>query len=386
MTRALRVAMVSSYDYVYPGGVAEHMRHLTGALRKHGHDVTVLAPSSSLQGRDLPGYMRTGATRAVPGNGSVAHIGLSLHLRGEVRRLVEARTFDVAHYHEPLLPTLPMLVLRAHRGANVGTFHSSSERSPAYDFARPLLARSFRRLHACIAVSEPARDFANRYFPGDYTIVPNGVDTTRFHPGLEPLSALRSPGKSTILFVGRLDRRKGLPTLLEAFARLRGERADMRLVIVGDGPLRSTCERYVARRALPDVDLLGFVDVPTLPRCYASADIFCAPATGQESFGIVLLEAMASGVPVVASAIAGYSRVVQHGRHGLLVPPKDATGWAHAIAALIDDSATRRQMGCAGVQAAARYDWDAVAVEVLDVYEQALARHGKEASRQTPCQ
>lgn len=370
----VQIAMVSSYDYLHPGGVGEHVRSLSAALRRRGHEVVVLAPGSPAETQGIRDYVRTGRSHAVPGNGSVAHVGLAPRLSTEARRLLRTTRFDIVHYHEPLLPMVPMLVLRAHRGANVGTFHSSAERSPAYRCGRPLLMATFRRLHMCIAVSEPARDFAARYFPGDYRIVPNGVDTTRFHPRPTPGDGLRA-GTSTILFVGRIDRRKGLPTLLEAFLMLRRERDDARLVIAGDGPRRAACERYVLRHAVPDVTFAGFVGAQALPGYYAAADVFCAPSTGQESFGIVLLEAMASGLPIIASAIPGYSRIVTHGRHGLLLPPKDPSALARGLAVLLDDPVARRRMGRAGVVDARRYDWDVIAGEILEVYAEARERH-----------
>jgi phosphatidylinositol alpha-mannosyltransferase len=373
--RPLRIGLVSAYDYAYPGGVAEHMRGLAAALRRLGHEVTVLAPTNaSGSARQLPGYVPMGRTVPVRGNGSIAHVGLSPFVGRRARAVVEAMAFDVIHYHEPLLPALPLLVLRVHRGINVGTFHASAERSAAYRWARPFLGPYFRRLHACIAVSAPARELVERYFPGEYRIVPNGVDTQRFGPGTQPYAPFRRPGQLTVLFVGRLDRRKGLESLLAAFAMLRQRRDDVRLVIVGDGPLRPACERFVARHGVPEVTFAGFVDAAILPGCYAAADVFCAPATGNESFGIVLLEAMASGVPVLASAIPGFRGIISHGRQGLLPPPGEPGAWAAALGELLDDPTRRRGMSLAGVVAARRYDWSRVAAEVLDVYEEAGAR------------
>lgn len=383
LDRPLRVGLVSAYDYAYPGGVSEHMRGLAAALRGRGHEVTVLAPSNAPgQEPETPGYVRMGRTVPVRGNGSIAHIGLSPFLACRARHVVRARRFDVVHYHEPLLPTLPLLVLHAHRGVNVGTFHASAESSAAYRWGRPLLARYVSRLHARIAVSDPARELAERYFPGDYRIVPNGVDTRRFAACRGPYEPFRRPGQLTVLSVGRLDRRKGLEPLLAAFAMLRRRRDDVRLVIVGDGPLRPACERFVSRHEVPDVSFAGFVDIGVLPSCYKAADVFCAPATGNESFGIVLLEAMASGVPVLASAIPGFSRIIAHDRQGLLLPPGEPGAWAAALGELLDDPVRRRRMAQAGVADARRYDWSRVAAEVLEVYEEAgRSRRARAASR-----
>jgi len=380
--RPLRIGLVSAYDYAYPGGVSEHMRGLAAALRRRGHEVTVLAPTNaSDQACKAPGYVRMGRTVPVRGNGSIAHIGLSPLLARRARDVVRASGFDVVHYHEPLLPTLPLLVLHAHPGVNVGTFHASAESSAAYRWARPFLARYFSRLHARIAVSAPARELAERYFPGDYRIIPNGVDTRRFAAGRRPHGPFRRPGQLTVLSVGRLDRRKGLEPLLAAFALLRRQRDDVQLVIVGDGPLRPTCERLVSLHAVPDVTFAGFVDDGVLPGCYAAADVFCAPATGNESFGIVLLEAMASGVPVLASAIPGFSRIISHDRQGLLVPPGEPRAWAAALDELLDDPTRRRRMARAGVADARRYDWSRVATEVLEVYEEAGRRRRARADQ-----
>jgi phosphatidyl-myo-inositol alpha-mannosyltransferase len=371
----MNVCLVSPYDYSHPGGVSEHVRHLAEELRDRDHRVTVMAPSTELDDdHGIPDYIRIGRSVPVPGNGSVARIALSFHLARRVRGLLDEHAFDVVHYHEPLSPALPITTLRFHKGANVGTFHAYARRNLGYYYARPFLARYFKRLHSCIAVSAPARDFVSRYFPGDYHIVPNGIDTHRFSPDLLPIPELRTPGWHTILFVGRLEQRKGLPTLLEAYAELRRRRANVRLVVVGDGPGRWGYERFVEAEAIPDVLFLGHVESEMLPRCYASADVFCAPAMGRESFGIVLLEAMASGVPVLASAIQGFSQVVTHGEDGLLVATGDAPAWTDALDGILADEPRRIAMGRAGVRTSQRYDWARIVDMVLDVYAEARNR------------
>jgi phosphatidylinositol alpha-mannosyltransferase len=375
MSPRLKVCLVSPYDFVHPGGVSEHVRHLAHELRERDHDVTIMAPSNELDDdHQIPGYVRIGRSVPIPGNGSVARIALSFHLVRRVRALLDAEDFDVVHYHEPLVPSLPITVLRFHRGANVGTFHSFQKRNLGYYYGRPFLKRYFKRLHSCIAVSTAARDFVSRYFAGDYRVVPNGIDTRRFSPTLPPLPELRTPGQSTILFVGRMEQRKGLPTLLETYSMLRRQRADVRLVVVGDGELRWTYERFVESEQIPDVTFLGHVPADVLPRCYTSADVFCSPATGGESFGIVLLEAMASGRPVVASSIAGFREVVTDGADGILVEPRDAGALGGAIGRLLDDAGLRRRMGECGLRTSVRYDWSRVVDEVLDVYTEARHR------------
>jgi phosphatidylinositol alpha-mannosyltransferase len=371
----MKICLVSPYDFVHPGGVTEHVRHLADELRRRGHEVTILAPSSRVpDDHGIPGYVRIGRSVPVRSNGSVARIALSFHLVRRVRSLLSKSDFDVVHYHEPLVPGLPITTLRFHRGVNVATFHATARRNLGYYYGRPFLRRYFNRLHACICVSEPAREFISQYFDGDFTVVPNGIDGTRFHPDLPPVPELRSEGMATILFVGRMEQRKGLPVLLDAYARLRRQRADCRLVIVGDGPMRWAYERQCEAKGVPDVAFLGHVSASVLPRIYASSDIFCTPASGGESFGIVLLEAMASGVPVLASAIPGFAQVVEAGRDGVLVPPRQPEAWARELAALLDDPELRRSMGRNGIAKARRYDWKVVVDSVLDVYAEAQER------------
>ncbi len=371
----MKVCLVSPYDFIHPGGVTEHVRHLADELRRRGHDVTVLAPSSRVpDDHGIPGFVRIGRSVPVRGNGSVARIALSFHLVRRVRALLDREDFDVVHYHEPLVPGLPITTLRFHRGANVGTFHAMARRNLGYYYGRPFLGRYFRRLHGLIAVSVPARDFISRYFEGDYTIVPNGIDGARFRPDLPPLPELGGDGKATILFVGRMEQRKGLPVLLQAYAQLRQRRDDCQLVIVGDGPMRWAYERQCEATGVPDVRFLGHVSADILPRIYAGSDVFCSPANGGESFGIVLLEAMASGVPVVASAIPGFSQVVEARGDGLLVPPGKPEGFARALESLIADPGLRRSMGGRGLEKSRRYDWRVVGDQILDVYAQARER------------
>lgn len=371
----MKICLVSPYDYTHPGGVSEHIRHLAHELRERDHQVVVMAPSSAVgDDHDIPGYVRIGRSTPVHSNGSVARIALSFHLVRRVRQLLDQEAFDVVHYHEPLVPSLPITVLRFHRGANVGTFHAMARRNMGYYYGRPFLKRYFNRLHARIAVSVPARDFISRYFPGQYHVVPNGIDSSRFRSDVAALERFRTPGRHTLLFVGRLEQRKGLPVLLDAYGALRRRRADVCLVVVGDGPMRWGYERYVESQGIPDVHFAGRLTADELPRAYAAADVFCSPAVGGESFGIVLLEAMASGKPVVASAIPGFSQVVASGEDGLLVPPRQAAVWSVALERLLDDPGARRRMGAAGVLKARLFDWQRVVDTVVHIYAEAGAR------------
>jgi phosphatidylinositol alpha-mannosyltransferase len=315
-------------------------------------------------------FIRVGRPFPIPMHGSVARITVSLHLTNRIKNYVRDSGFEVIHYHEPLMPVLPVTALRFSKTCNVGTFHAFARSNVGYYYGKPLLKRYVRRLHARIAVSNPAREFVQHYFPGDYRVIPNGIDVRRFQ-NQAPYPELRD-GMTNLLFVGRLEYRKGLGYLLRAFAQLKPQYPNLRLIIVGDGPLRRWYGNFLARKQLDDVVMAGYVPASELPRYYASCDIFCTPATGDESFGIVLLEAMASGKPIVATSIDGFREVVTHGREGLLVERKSRRQLSYALQTLINNPAMRQEMGQAGLLRARQFDWERVIDEVTEVYRQAL--------------
>jgi phosphatidylinositol alpha-mannosyltransferase len=221
-------------------------------------------------------------------------------------------------------------------------------------------------------VSNSAREFVEHYFPGDYRIVPNGIDVRRFRQA-PPLPEFKD-GMVNILFVGRLEYRKGLGYLLRAYEQLKPLYPNLRLIIAGDGPLRRWYGNFLARKQLPDVVMAGYVSSDDLPKYYASCDIFCSPATGDESFGIVLLEAMAAGRPIVATNIDGFRGVVTHGREALLVDRKSKRQLAYALETLINGPQLRQDLARAGQQTVQQYDWERVVDQVTDVYQQARSQ------------
>jgi phosphatidylinositol alpha-mannosyltransferase len=375
----MKVGLVSPYDYSHPGGVTEHIRHLAKWLELLGHDVRTFAPSSRRDiEQDVPNFYRIGRAIPIPVNNSVARITLSFHLANRVADILEREHFDVLHFHEPLMPALPLTLLRMSPTINVGTFHAFARSNVGYYYGRAIFKHYLDKLHAMIAVSVPARDFVHHYFPkAPLRVIPNGVDVERFDPGLAPIRHLRD-GAVNVLFVGRLEPRKGLRELLRGYEYMKARVPHSRLVIVGDGPQRSRVESYISSHRLRDVVMAGYVPQSVLPRYYASADIFCSPATGSESFGIVLLEAMAAGLPIVATEISGYLSVVEPGSDAITVRPK---GWAElgaALTLLARDEHLRRRMGAAGLEKARRYSWREVTARVIQVYQQArLAAAGR---------
>ena len=370
----MKIGLVSPYDYSHPGGVTHHIRNLADWLRLLGHEVRTFAPSSRQQAeREIPDFYRIGRVFSVPVNDSVARITLSFHLASRVVEICEREKFDVLHFHEPLMPALPLTLLRMSRNlgvATVGTFHAFAKSNIGYYYGRPLLKPYLRRLDQAIAVSPAAGDFVHHYFDINLRVIPNGIDVETFQPGHAPIRHLRDD-RVNVLFVGRLEKRKGLRDLLQAYAVMKERFPRCRLIIVGDGPLRSVVEQHISKWRLEDVVLAGFVPESVKPRYYATADIFCAPATGGESFGIVLLEAMASGVPVVCTEVPGYLTVVDEGVDSLTVRPKRPAELAQTLTVLARDAELRRRLGEAGVRKAQRYSWREVTTQVLAVYQDA---------------
>lgn len=365
----MKIALVCPYDFATPGGVQDHVAHLAARFRELGHTVKVLAPSSDELSHTDGDVYALGGVRGVPANGSIARISLSIGLAKRVKQILKAEQFDIVHLHEPLMPMLPITVLRFSDAVNIGTFHAYSESSYGYLWGKSILMRYFRRLHGCIAVSPAAQEFASQYFPGLYTIIPNGIDTAEFISGAEPLPEF-SDGMLNILFFGRLEKRKGLRYLLRAYPLVKSAFPNARLIVAGEGTARPAYQRWVAKNNIRDVVFTGRVSNEDRARMYASAHVFCAPNTGGESFGVVLLEAMAAGKPVVASAIPGYRSVVADGVDGLLFPPKDSQALATLLCRVLADAALRERLGSEGREKARRYDWSVVADGVLAYYQQ----------------
>ena len=368
----LSIGIVSPYGYPHPGGVNEHVRFTYEAMTRMGHDVWIITSKYGRERESEGHVIRLGTGWAAPTNGSIGRVTLGLRFKRQARELLARHPFDILHFHEPLVPFLSPTMLDASQTVNIGTFHAFGGFSPSYWIGQRFAGGLADKLDGRIAVSGAARHFINRYFPGDYRIIPNGVDLDHF-TGAQPYEELRD-GTLNLLFVGRFEERKGLIDLLKAYHRLRKRKVDARLLVVGDGPKRREYRRFVGLRGIRDVEWLGRVSDDEKVRYFASADIFCAPNTGQESFGIVLLEAMAAGVPIVASDIHGFKRVVERNVQGLLVEPKNHRALAAALYALARDPDLRHQMGEAGRARAPEYSWDRVTEQIVDFYYETRER------------
>jgi phosphatidylinositol alpha-mannosyltransferase len=362
----VKIGLVSPYVYPLPGGVTEHVRYLYENLRKRGHDVRIITSSHGLQRSSDGDVIRIGKGFSVPANGSVGTLTVSPRFVSQVGGVLDRERFDLLHFHEPFVPFLSLVVLRQSTSVNIATFHAFGGFSPAYELGSRMVRPYARRLHGRIAVSAAARHFIDRYFPGDYKVIPNGVDVDRYRRAV-PIARWQD-GTRNILFVGRHEPRKGLVELLKAFRILRKTGCECRLLIVGSGPQEREARRYVLTRRLQGVEFLGRVSDDEKAQLFKTADVYASPATGRESFGIVLLEAMAAGTPIVCSDIHGYKGVVRRGREGLLVPPRKPKALASAIGQLLADDELRAEMGRNGLERARDFSWERVTAKVDDYY------------------
>jgi phosphatidylinositol alpha-mannosyltransferase len=366
----MRVCLVTPYDLSCDGGVNRHVRALAHALRLHGHEASVFGPASGPTPSDcdsLPGVV------SVSANGSKARIGLLVPRRA-VRRYLDEGGFDVVHVHEPCIPGIARHAAATDFVSRVVTFHTYAEReSAAVRMLRRTLARPLRDVSHGIAVSRVAAAFARRVFRGKIQLIPNGIDLSTFGASTRPRSALHheideSDQPLRVLFVGRYDEpRKGLRHLLAAACLIRESGRPIEVRIAGQGNRQSFAA--IAPRA--GAVFLGRLTDSALANEYRSADVFCAPATHGESFGLVLVEAMACGCPVVASDIRGY-REASNGA-AILAPPSDAKALAHALERLADDHRLRQQAIGHGARRAQELSWTSLAGEVISVYESAMA-------------
>lgn len=366
----MRLALICPYAWDRPGGVQSHVRSLAPALARRGHEVAVIAPASSRfedeheHGRggsgDAADYSLhlVGRTISVPANGSVAPIAFGPRTASRLKEVLGRLAPQVIQAHEPLIPSLSLLAIRAGEAPVVGTFHAATEKSLGYRVARPYLKRVADGIVNKTAVSPAARALASRYFPGHYTIVPNGIDVARFADA-EPLDF---GSKRTVLFLGRVERRKGLEPLIQAMARL-GD-LDVRLAVVGDGPRVSSARRLAGRLRI-DAVWFGRASEADVARAYRGADVYCAPNLGGESFGIVLLEALAAGTPVVCSALDAFKDVA--GDAATFAPPGDVALLAAGLRTILTSGGNEDHIA-AGRRTAARFDWGRLAQRLEEVF------------------
>ncbi|MDW8337626.1 MAG: glycosyltransferase family 4 protein [Thermoleophilia bacterium] len=371
----MRVALVVPYAWSVPGGVRSHVAGFVRFLLREGIEAEILAPGARSTADGAPAapaarLVDLGPTIPILDNGSYVHVALAPRAIVRTARAVRVPRYDLVHVHEPMIPAVSLTALLRACAPLVGTFHMYAATPRWYRVFAPLCRWALRRLDARIAVSEAARWHVARTCPGEYRIIPNGIDVRGFAVSEHP------PGRAQVVFLGRAEPRKGLGVLLEAFARLPAH-ARLDLVGVSEHELRR-----VAASLPPEVRSRirahGYLDDDARARVLAEVDVLCAPSLHGESFGMVLVEAMAAGVPVVASRVPGYVDVLPESC-GRLVPPGDPRALAEAVEALLADPELRRALGSAGRSAAARYDWSVVGAAILDVYDDVLRRRAARA-------
>jgi phosphatidyl-myo-inositol alpha-mannosyltransferase len=369
----MRIGMVCPYSFDVPGGVQSHILQLAEVMIARGQDVSVLAPSSPHV--ELPDYVvSAGRAVPIPYNGSVARLQFSPAVHGRVRRWLADGDFDVLHLHEPNAPSLSMWALRVAEGPIVATFHTSTTKSLTLTVFGGLLRPMHEKIVGRIAVSDLARRWQMEALGSDAVEIPNGVDVASY-AGAPLLDGYPRPGK-TVLFLGRYDEpRKGMAVLIDALPTLVEHLPGVQVLIVGRGDedeLRSKAGGLAGH-----LRFLGQVDDAAKASALRSADVYCAPHTGGESFGIVLVEAMAAGTPVVASDLHAFRRVLRDGDAGQLVPVEDSAALAAGLVAVLEDDSLAQRYIAAGTDAVRRYDWSVVANQIMRVYETVAAAGAK---------
>lgn len=368
--RPLRIGLVCPYAWDAPGGVRTHVADLAVTLRSRGHEVSVLAPvEEDDAAAALPAWVVDGGRPvAVPYNGSVARVNFGVRAARNVRRWIREGRFDILHVHEPLAPGLSILALWAARGPVVATWHSSHERSRILAAGYSVAWSALEKVRGCIAVSEDARYTLVAHVGGDAVLIPNGVRVAAYREGEAGFPGV-DPDRPSLLFLGRMDEpRKGLQVLVRALPAIVAAVPGVQVLVAGPG------DADEQRAALPEgtassVTFLGMVTDEDKARALRASTLYVAPHTGGESFGIVLIEAMAAGAPVVASDLPAFRRVLEEGRSGRLFASEDDRALADAVIDLLRDAPARAELAAEGRRRVADFDWDAVVEDVLAVYD-----------------
>jgi phosphatidylinositol alpha-mannosyltransferase len=364
----MRIGLVCPYQWDVPGGVQYHVRDLAETLQDLGHHVEILTPAE--HETSLPEHATfAGRTVPMPYNGSMASWQFGPVSAARVRRWLREGHFDVVHVHEPAPPSVSLLVCMIAKGPIVATFHAATTRSKLLAAWGPVVRPWLERISGRIAVSDFARRVQVEHLGGDAVIIPNGVHVDAFARGPTLPAYTRGVDGPTIGFLGRYaEPRKGLPVLLEAMRSVVRRHPGARLLIAGRGDAADVRE-LIGKDLRPHVALLGEISEADKGAFLRSVDVYCAPNLLGESFGVVLIEALAAGAPIVASDLDAFARVLEDGAAGVLVPRGDAAALGRALSDLLADPGRRAELSELGARVAASYDWQVLARRILAVYE-----------------
>lgn len=375
----MKIGFVCPYAFGF-GGVQEHILNLAKILREKGHKVKIIVPRHpNLQNPKIKeDFIFVGTGKDIALNGTHSYVSLGIHHEPKIKEIINRENFDILHFHQPDVPTISWFFLANSQTTNVVTLHHSGDYGPIekaiYYLLTPTVLALAAKIHGRIAVSKTAQKHAQYYFPGNYHVIPNGINTKRFSPKGKKIEKYQpfgsAQGKINVLFVGRLEDRKGLIYLLKAFGKAKKEEDNLRLIIIGDGPKRSEYENLVKREKIADVEFVGEVLSRDLPSYYRTAHIFCAPSTYGESFGIVLLEAASSGLPIIATANSGYREfLADYPQRSLIVRPQDINSLKEAILKLSRDRELAKKLGSWGRRKVKKYSWEKISTQILEVYK-----------------
>jgi phosphatidylinositol alpha-mannosyltransferase len=376
----MRIGLVCPYEWDVPGGVQYHVRDLAETLRGLGHHVEVLTPAEHEESLPAENFTFAGRTVPIPYNGSMASVQFGPLSAARVRRWLREGHFDVVHVHDPAPPSIGLLVCMIAKGPIVATFHAASVRSKFLAAWGPVIRPWLEKINGRIAVSDFARRLQVEHLGDDAVVIPNGVHVDVFAEGPSLPGRRRGVDGPTIGFLGRYDEpRKGLPVLLEAMRTVVRRHPGAQLLIAGRGDADDLQEE-IGEDLRASVSVLGELSEGDKAALLRSVDIYCAPNLLGESFGIILIEALAAGAPIVASDLDAFASVLEHGRAGVLVRRGDAGALAQALCGLIEDPARRAELSAQGRQVARGYDWSVIARRILAVYETVVPVGGGEVT------
>lgn len=376
----MKIGLLIDADYTKAGGVQEYLKGLYDFLSKRGHEVYILTKKSERKFEDKRKVIEIGKSLPIKYPGTSVSMSLNWADQTEIEEVFNQHSFDVLHLMAPFGP-LGFQLLEKSEALNVATYHVVVEKSLQPFVLRsltPLISPRLEKLHGCIAISEIAKNYAEKIFPGKYEVIPLGVDIKRFNPQVPKLENFKTKDRISILFVGRLDKRKGLRYLLRAYKELSETKSNLELSIVGAGPLEKSLKKFCQKKKLKNVTFFGNVADREINRYYTSADIFCSPATANETFGEVILEAMASGLPIVAFANLGYENVFGELLKGFIVKNKSVDALTQALKILIKNEKFRKEIGGNNRKIAKKmFAWEVVGERIIEFYNKLLQRKAK---------